>query len=198
MVILQQDHIEEAKAMVDPAADPDSLFFQEPEIGGGLSGVQDPSLIPLQPVDVLPGERGYTTHALHTVQDKSFALKDRVNGRFRDKRFFSIAHDIPILFISGKTGRWLLYPEDLPGNFHSGEYTILFDVKDCLATSLGRDTSKRSMIAVADIFLQGIQHKHLQLLVKFGHGAKVGKKEAFIGSPETSAPVAAACPLFVG
>jgi hypothetical protein len=55
MVILQQDHIEEAKAMVDPAADPDSLFFQEPEIGGGLSGVQDPSLIPLQPVDVLPG-----------------------------------------------------------------------------------------------------------------------------------------------
>jgi hypothetical protein len=182
MVILQQDHIEKAKAMVDPAADPDGLFFEEPEIRGGLPGIQDPRLIPLQPVDVLPGQGSDSAHPLHTVQDKPFALQDRVNGRFGDKRFFSVAHDIAVLFVGSETGRRLLYPEDLPGNLHPGEDTVLFDVKDRLSARLRRDTGQGGMIPIAYIFLQGIEHKQLQLLVKFGHDAKVGKKRTRVRS----------------
>jgi hypothetical protein len=159
--------------MVDPAADPNSFFFEEPEIRGCLSGIQDPRLIPLQPVDVLPGQRGDAAHALHTVQDKPFALQDRMDGRFGYKRFFSVAHDVTVLFVGGETGRGLLDAEDLRGNLHPRKDAVLLDMKDCFTPGLGRDTGQGRMIAIADIFLQCIQHKHLQLLVKFGHKAKI-------------------------
>ena len=62
------------------------------------------------------------------------------------------------------------------------------------------------MVAVADIFFQGVGYQELQLLVELiGHGAKIqspwhkvpGALKRYLTAPGTGVPAIVACRLFV-
>src|SRR6195952_694354 len=99
--------------MIDASADAYRIFFEQTKIGCRLTRVKYARLVFLEPVDILPGEGGNAAHALHTVEDKPFALKNGMYGSFGDKRFFPIPHGIAILLVGGKTRGRLFYLQDL-------------------------------------------------------------------------------------
>ena len=152
--------------MIDPAADTDGLFFQQTEIRGGLPGIQDPGLILLQTVDILTSEGSDPAHTLHTVEDQSFTLQDRMHAGLCFEGLFPVMHWVSILLEWPENGGWLFYFEDLFGYLHSGENARLLYFQDSLTPGFGRNTGQSSMIAVPDILLQGGQYQLLQLFIK--------------------------------
>ena len=73
MIVLDQDGVVQAHAVIGDAAGRRGGFFKNAQAGSGLAGVEDLAACALDGVDELAGERGYAAEALEEVEGDAFA-----------------------------------------------------------------------------------------------------------------------------
>ena len=92
MVVLYQNHVEEADAVVGASADSDSLFLEHAQARGCLTGVEDLAGQAGKAFLIAGGDSGYAAHALHDVEHQALGLQQRANGAFDNECDVARAH----------------------------------------------------------------------------------------------------------
>ena len=80
VVILDEDHVIESKAVIHAAADPNGEFIEDAEARGCFSRIGDLRLCAFDRVDKSPGEGSDAAHPLEYIQGDTFALEDGGKG----------------------------------------------------------------------------------------------------------------------
>ena len=75
MVVLEQNHVEEADTVVAAPANLDRLFFEHTHTRRGLTGIQHTSLGTLETLHIPVRHGSNATHALHDVEHEAFRLE---------------------------------------------------------------------------------------------------------------------------
>ena len=74
MIILDEDHVEEAYAVIFAATDFNCLFFQQTHAGRGFAGVKHLGFQSLQLALIACGSGGYSAHPLHDIEHGALRL----------------------------------------------------------------------------------------------------------------------------
>ena len=159
VVVFKHDHIIQPKAVVGSPAYPDGFLFQQSKIGSGLSCIQQPGMIWFQFFCILPGQCGNAAHTLHRVQYKPFARENRMHPGLNLKRDITRFHGIGIGHLSDKLHVWLYIPKDLLRYIHTRQNPLLFYLQHCPASRRRVYTTDRGMIAIPDVFCQGVDNE---------------------------------------
>jgi hypothetical protein len=88
MVILDQHHVVEPKAVIDASSKSDRELVEDAQSGRGLSRIGDAGAGPLDGIDILPGQGRDAAHALQNIERRPLGLQDPREGAFDcgDKR----------------------------------------------------------------------------------------------------------------
>jgi hypothetical protein len=82
VIVLDENHVEQAEAKVDAAAAGDSVFFQSSQTGGGFACVENPRVSAFDGIHELHGQGGNAGEALNEIEGNAFSAQDgaRVAG----------------------------------------------------------------------------------------------------------------------
>jgi hypothetical protein len=149
VVVLDQDRVEEAHAVIGDASGGRGALFEGAHSGGGLARVEDAAVGAGHGVGVLARQRCDAAEALEEIEGDAFALKQRTRIAFhRGEQFAGRARAAIVLQQDDVI-------EHLIEDFGSGEYQRLARNKgSARAQSLGH-AGAAGDITGADIFLKG-------------------------------------------
>ena len=155
MVVLQQNHVEEADAMVHAAADLDGLLLQDAEARRRLARVEDVGSRALQALHVAARHRGDAAHALHDVEHQTLRLQQRAHLARDDEGHVARLDMGAVMDEDLHLERRVEAVEHLAGNLHAREHALLLDEELALAHRLLGDAAKGGVVAVANILGKG-------------------------------------------
>ena len=75
MVVLEQDHVKQADAVVAAAANLHGVLLEQAHAGRGLAGVEHAGLEAFQALGIAGCGRCHATHALHDVEHQALGLQ---------------------------------------------------------------------------------------------------------------------------
>jgi hypothetical protein len=148
VVVLDQDCVEEAHAVIGDASGGGGALFEGAQSGGGLARVEHAALCAGHGVGVLARQRGDAAKALEEIERDALALKQRARIAFHGGERFPGRAPVAIVLQQDDV------VEHLIEHFGSGEYERLArDKGSACAQSFG-DAGAAGDITRADIFLE--------------------------------------------
>ena len=74
MIVLEQNHVKQADAVVAATSDLDSFLLENAHAGSGLACVEHSGLKALEALGIAGGGCGHAAHALHDVEHQALGL----------------------------------------------------------------------------------------------------------------------------
>src|SRR5690606_15037199 len=96
MVLLDQNHVVEAEAMVHPTTGDHGPFLERPHAGCRLASVEDPCLRPVHCIDERPRHRRYPRESLEEVQSEAFPGKNGSGGAPEGENLVASGHSLAV------------------------------------------------------------------------------------------------------
>ena len=152
MVVLDQNHVEQADAVVGPSSDFHCLLFEHTHAGSGLTGVEHPGLESLELILIAACHGGYSAHALHYIEHGALGDEKGTDGPFGSEGHITLLHFRPIADHHLHLYRGIDFMEHFFSDIDSGENAVFLDDEAGTAHGVGRDCRKGGMVAVAEIF----------------------------------------------
>ena len=153
MVVLQQDHVEEAHAVVLAAAELHGHLVQHAHARRGLARVEHAGVQPFEPLDI-DGRLGrHAAHALHDVEQDALGLQQRAEPSRDVEGHVSRAHAVAVVEQLFEVHLGIETPENELRDFDAGDDALLLAEQAHASVLVGRDAGQRRVVAVADILL---------------------------------------------
>ena len=151
VVVLDEDLVVEAHAVVNSTADDHRPLLEEPQAGGRLACVQHPSASSVQGVHRLPGRRGDPAHALHEVEGKPLGCQDLRRRSFHPRHHDPGRHAVPVFCQLVESHVRRPVGEDGLGDVQTGQHPLGLDEESSRLPGIGRHAGFRGDISRADI-----------------------------------------------
>ena len=122
MVVLQQNHVEEADAVVLSPSYLDSHLLEDAHAGGCLASVEHAGMRTLEALLILMGHGGDAAHALHDVQHQAFRLEKRLYFSLHNHGHVAGLHLSTVVDVDRHLHGRVEAAEDFLGHFDAGQY----------------------------------------------------------------------------
>ena len=155
MVILQENHVEQADTMVHTSTDANSLLLDHTHTRCCLAGVEHMSLGAFQLLHILTGGGGDTAHALHDVEHQTLGLQQRLYLALHYEGDVALLHLCAIFDEDGHLQFWIEGLEDTACHLYAGQYAVLLDDQLALAHLRSGNATERGVIAIANVLSEG-------------------------------------------
>ncbi len=157
VVVLEQDHVEEADTMVHTASDAYGFLFQHTHSGGRLAGIQDVCLGAGVDEGLLVFVRhgGYTAHALQDVQHQTFGLQKALNLSFNTHHDIAWFNVCSVFYENLYLHGGIETVEHLLGYLYPSKDAFLLYQQLTLAHLRFGDTAQGGMVAIAYVLGKG-------------------------------------------
>ena len=166
--------------MVHSAAESDCLFLQIAQAGRRLTGVEHMATGILDERLVLMRRSSYAGHTLHDIEHRALYLQQTQFLSVHLKSDIPRLHMIAVMQELLKTAFGVEIVDDFFCHLDTGQHARIFD-DELLATQLGRrNTTKRGVVTIADIFFKPDSNKLTKFLffhIITNYGAKVLQKK---------------------
>ncbi len=101
MVVFQENHVEEADAMIATATNLHGILLHDAHARSGLAGVKHLGVQALKLLLVTSSDSGNSAHALHDVEHQALSLQQRLHLTFHDESDVAWFHMGTILDVGG-------------------------------------------------------------------------------------------------
>jgi hypothetical protein len=154
MIVLDQDHVGEAQAMVRPAAGFNGVFLEEAQAGGRLARVEDLGFGPCYGVDETTRGRGDSREPLEEVESGPLALEQGDRRPLDARKDVGFAESRPVLDLLGDFDSRVDFLEDAAGDRQTGQDSVFFGQENGFGTGVSRDDAFRGDVPLGHIFAQ--------------------------------------------
>ena len=177
VVVFEQNHVEEADAVVGAAADFDGFFFEHTHAGCGFAGIEHTCVCAFESFDIGGRHRGNAAHALHHVEHKTLGLQQASDFAGDNHGHVAGFHVCAVVNESFHFEGGVKAVEDFVSNSHAGQDAFFFDEQFRLAHGIFGDAAERGVVAVADVFREGkvdepvvqfVNGIHIEVFMVFG------------------------------
>ena len=164
VIVLEQYHVKQPNTMVHTTSDGNSLFLEVTQTRSRFAGIEHVAFGIGNQTLVLVRGRGDTGHPLHDIEHCALDLQQTQLLAIHAERYIAGLDLIAIM-------QELLHPtfgvkvvDDLFRHLYTGDDTGVLDNKLLTAHLRRRNTTKRGMVAIANIFLKPEGNKFAQVL----------------------------------
>ena len=151
MVILQENHIEQADTVVHAATDANSLLLDHTHTRSSLAGVEHMGLRAFQLLHILTGGGSDAAHALHDVEHQTLGLQQRLYLTLHYEGDVALLYLCAILDEDRHLQLGIEGLEDTACHLYTGQYAIFLDDQLALTHLRGGNATERGVIAIANV-----------------------------------------------
>ncbi len=159
MVVLDENHVEEADTVVAASADAHCFFFEHTHAGSGLAGVEHLGLETFETLLVFRGLSGDAAHALHDVEHHAFCLQEGAHRALDLKGYVAGFHMGAVVDIDRHLQFRVEFLKYFAGNLDSGKYSFLLDNETLHSTLVGGNGAQGGVVAVAYVLCKRERQK---------------------------------------
>ena len=154
MVVLEQNHVKQADAVVAPAADLHSLLFQHAHARSRLACVQHARLQALKALGIASRGGRHTAHALHDVEHQALGLQQRAHPARHHKGHIARHHVGAVADHHLHAQLWVKFLKHASRDLHTSQDALFLDDQPLASHLVGRDAAQRGRVTVADVLGQ--------------------------------------------
>ena len=151
MVVFQENHVEEADAVIASAANLHSILLHDAHSRSGLAGVEHLGVEALKFLLVTCRYSGNAAHALHDVEHQAFSLQQRLYLALNHKGDIARSHVGTVLDVGCHFKLWIKLLKDFLCHLNTSKYAFLFDYQARAPHFVGWDAAQCGSITVANI-----------------------------------------------
>ena len=175
VILLHEDAVVEAGAMVPAAAAADGVLLERAEPGRGLARVEDGRPRPLGQLDEAAGEGGDTAEPADEVERDALAAEDRARGPLDQGEYRRhVGHRRALLEFRPDVYRGVEGVEDGGADRNPADDARLLEQQLRAAVRIRRHERERGRVARADVLAQGRADHALDLLLRQLHRSSTG------------------------
>lgn len=164
VVVLDQDHVVEAEAMVGAASPGDGEFVKGAQPRGRLSGIENPGVRAGDGIDESAGQRGDSRHPPQEVEGCPFRCEDCARRALDLGQECARRHALAFLHSRRELDSRIVLAEHRSGHVQPGDDTVLFGNQMGAGPAIRGHNSSRGHIATADVLRKGETYGVLQTL----------------------------------
>ena len=169
VIVLEENHIEEADAVVAAASDLDGHLVEQPHARRCLAGVDDLRVEALELGDVAGSRRCDAAHVLHDIEDEPLGEEEGLSATLDTEGDVSLLDAVSVVENLLEREAAVDMVENLTSDIDAREDTVLLNDKLRAAGGVGWDAGEGGMVSVADIFFYASVDEVVEVSVEICH-----------------------------
>lgn len=169
MVVLEEDHVEEADAVVAASANLDSHLVEKAHARGRLASVDNLGVETLELGDVTRGCGCDAAHVLHDIENEPLGEKKGLGATLDTESDIALLDAVAVMENLVELEIWIYVRKNLTSNVYAGEDTVLLDDELGTSDSVGWDARERGVVTIADILADATVDEVVEVSVEICH-----------------------------